>query len=113
MIAPQHEDFGMALLEANACGRPVIALGCGGATETVIDGTTGILVQQQTVDAFVAAIERFERMTFEPHVVRRHAETFGKDLFMRDFENLVYAAHEQSMLQVQLPLSPIAVKAGV
>ncbi len=113
MIAPQHEDFGMAILEANACGRPVISLARGGAVETVIDGTTGVLVEQQSVEAFAQALERFERMSFEPHVIRRHAESFSKSSFKQAFEQIVYAAHEQSAFYWQLPSPPLAVKAGV
>ncbi len=113
MIAPQHEDFGMALLEANACGRPVISLARGGAVETVIDGTTGVLVKEQSVDAFAAALERFELMSFDPHAIRRHAERFSKSSFMQAFENIVYAAHEQSAFYWQFPNAPLAVRAGV
>ncbi len=117
MIAPQHEDFGMAILEANACGRPVIAFGRGGALETVIDRTTGILVAEQTVDAFADAIEGFERMSFSPHVIRRHAERFSKARFMQAFENLVYAAYVRSEEHLEFPghlqSSPLAVEVGV
>jgi hypothetical protein len=50
-----EEDFGIAPVEAHACGTPVIAFGRGGATETVIDGETGVLFRQQTPEAIVRA----------------------------------------------------------
>jgi glycosyltransferase involved in cell wall biosynthesis len=95
LLAPQREDFGMAILEANACGRPVISFDGGGASETVIDGMTGLLVEEQSVDAFAAAIERFEHINFDPQAIRRHAESFSKPAFMKTFANLVYAAYER------------------
>lgn len=98
LIAPQHEDFGMAIVEANACGRPAICFARGGALETVIDGKTGMLVEEQSVEAFSAALERFERLTFDAHAIRRHAERFSKASFMHAFENLVYTAYERSQV---------------
>lgn len=112
LIAPQHEDFGMAILEANACGRPTISLARGGAMETVIDGATGVLVEEQSVDAFAEAIERFEHMSFDPHAVRRHAERFSKAVFMRRFESAVYAAYERSMSREVIRPSQAVLNAG-
>ena len=82
LIFPQHEDFGMTPLEVNACGRPVIAYGAGGARDTVVDGVTGMLVPEQTVSAFVAAIERFQSADFDSAAVRRHAERFSRLRFV-------------------------------
>ncbi|HTJ28669.1 MAG TPA: glycosyltransferase [Candidatus Limnocylindria bacterium] len=113
LIAPQHEDFGMAILEANACGRPVIAFARGGALETVIDGKTGLLVEEQSVGAFADAIEQAERMTFDTHAVRRHAERFSKHAFMRAFESAVYAAYEGSNEREQRQYPRLALEAGV
>lgn len=114
LIAPQHEDFGMAILEANACGRPVICFARGGALETVIDGATGILIEEQSVDAFVEGLCRFERMVFDPHAIRQHAERFSKSSFIQAFENTVYAAYERSEVDAQFQRPRIAAaKAGV
>jgi glycosyltransferase involved in cell wall biosynthesis len=115
LIAPQHEDFGMAILETNACGRPVICLARGGALETVIDGKTGLLVEEQTVEAFVEAIERFELMSFDSHAIRRHAERFSKNAFMREFESAVYSAYERSedRDRDRVPYERVALEAGV
>lgn len=110
LIAPQHEDFGMAILEANACGRPVIAYARGGALETVIDGVTGMLVDEQSVDAFAGALERFERMQVDSYALRRHAERFSKQSFVRAFQDEVYTAYEESRGAVRYAaISPVAV----
>lgn len=75
-LFPGWEDFGIAPVEAQAAGRPVIAFGRGGAAETVIDGTTGVHFGEQTVESLVQAIHQFERMTFDPANCRRNAERF-------------------------------------
>jgi glycosyltransferase involved in cell wall biosynthesis len=113
LIAPQHEDFGMTILEMNACGRPAIAFARGGALETVVDGKTGLLVEEQSVEAFSAAIERFERMTFDRYAIRRHAERFSKHAFMRTFESAVYAAHDRSDVADRVPYPRVALEAGL
>ena len=60
LLFPAFDDYGMTPVEMMACGRPVIAYARGGALETVVDGKTGVFAAEQTVDAFVDAIERFE-----------------------------------------------------
>ena len=89
LLFPQYEDFGMTPLEMNACGRPVIAYGAGGALETVIDGKTGVLVPEQSVDAFVEGIRRFEGMTFDPIEIRAYAEKFSRVLFIDELRRFV------------------------
>jgi glycosyltransferase involved in cell wall biosynthesis len=88
LLFPQYEDFGMTPLEMNACGRPTIAYGAGGALETIIDGVTGILVPSQSAAAFADGIRRFESLTFDTDVLRQHAERFSRASFivgLRDF----------------------------
>jgi len=60
LLFPGEEDFGLVPVEAMACGRPVIALGIGGATETVVDGETGCLHTEQTAEALAESVKRFE-----------------------------------------------------
>lgn len=81
VVVPGVEDFGIVPLEANASGRPVIALAAGGVLETVKDGEHGVLFREPTTAAMIAAVERAERMVFEPAVLRAHAETYGEDAF--------------------------------
>jgi glycosyltransferase involved in cell wall biosynthesis len=89
LLFPQLEDFGMTPLEVNACGRPVIAYGAGGALETVVDGITGVFAEAQTPEAFATAIERFESLSFDPGAIRAHAEKFSRDRFVRELQAIV------------------------
>ena len=84
-----EEDFGIVMAEAQACGKPVIALGKGGAAEIVNHGETGILFGEATVESIVDALERFERMRFSPLVVRQSALRFGRDRFQREFREML------------------------
>lgn len=89
-LAPQLEDFGMAMLEANACGVPVIAYGKGGALDSTIDGETGVLFGEQTLEAVIDAIKRFETISFDAAAIRRHAERFSKRRFIETIQQLVF-----------------------
>ena len=84
VLFPAEEDFGIVPVEAQACGAAVIAFGKGGATETVIDGTTGVFFEEQTVEAVIAGIEAFERMQLDPAACRANAEPFGTERFERE-----------------------------
>ena len=89
------EDFGIAPVEAQAAGTPVIAFDAGGLRETVKDThhdePTGLFFGLQTVDAIIDAVERFEQQEaeFDPMACRRHAETFGTERFRLAFRELV------------------------
>ncbi|MEX2583386.1 MAG: glycosyltransferase [Gemmatimonadota bacterium] len=82
-LFPGFEDFGIAPVEAQAAGRPVVAYGRGGAAETVIDGATGVLFMEQSADSLVDAILQFEKLTFDPTICRRNAERFDRAEFRR------------------------------
>jgi glycosyltransferase involved in cell wall biosynthesis len=84
-LFPGWEDFGIAPVEAQAAGRPVIAYGRGGALETVVDRVTGVFFEEQTVDSLVDAIERAERIDFEVSACRSNAERFDSREFRRRF----------------------------
>lgn len=84
-----EEDFGIAPVEAQACGTPVVAFGRGGATETVAAGETGIFFQEQSVESLITAIEEFEKLRFDPQRVRRNAEHFSAERFRQEFAALV------------------------
>jgi glycosyltransferase involved in cell wall biosynthesis len=81
-----EEDFGIAPLEAQACGRPVVALARGGALETVVPGETGLLVDAPTAEAFAAAIVQTLTRPFDSTAIRRHAERFGRERFHREMD---------------------------
>jgi glycosyltransferase involved in cell wall biosynthesis len=89
-LLPGEEDFGIVPLEAQACGRPVVALGRGAALETVIDGETGALVDDLSAPAFAEAIARTVDGTFDSGRIRAHAERFGRDRFGDEMEKLIH-----------------------
>ena len=81
LLFPGFDDFGIAPVEAQSAGRPVIAYARGGATETVRDGVTGLFFGEQTVAAVVEAIERFEGLALDPAACRQNAERFDSSVF--------------------------------
>ncbi|RMF76296.1 MAG: glycosyltransferase family 4 protein [Planctomycetota bacterium] len=85
LLFPGEEDFGIVPVEAQAHGCPVIAYGVGGARETVVDGTTGVLFKPQTVDALIAAMERADRLTFDPLALWEHCRRFRPERFDAEF----------------------------
>jgi glycosyltransferase involved in cell wall biosynthesis len=92
LIFPGEEDFGIVPVEAMAAGRPVIAFGRGGATETVIDGVTGVLFDEQTIAGLSQAIMRFEATPFEPGTIAAHARTFDAARFKSEMQALIEVA---------------------
>lgn len=84
-----EEDFGIVMAEAQACGKPVIALGKGGAAEIVNQNETGILFTEPSVESILDALERFDRTRFSSLVIRESALRFGRDRFQREFRELL------------------------
>jgi len=76
-----EEDFGMAPLEINSAGRPVIAFKGGGALETVIDKETGLFFDSPTVESMCQAIEEFDTCDWQPARLRSHAESYSYSAF--------------------------------
>ena len=85
LIFPGEEDFGMAPLEINAAGRPVVAYGAGGATETVTESVNGILFREQTADSLIDALEKCEQRTWDPATMREIAQRYDIHLFQKRF----------------------------
>ena len=96
LIYPGIEDFGIVMLEAQAYGKPVIACRGGGALEIVKPGETGILFEEQTADSLVGAVRDFERRTFEPERIRRHALTFDESEFRIRIKQFVMEKYAES-----------------
>jgi glycosyltransferase involved in cell wall biosynthesis len=105
-IFAANEDFGIAILEAQACGTPVIAYGRGGALETVqgvypgekpSKKTTGVFFKEQTVLSLSGALDWFERHLddFDPAVCRKNAERFSRVRFEREFKKFVATKWEE------------------
>lgn len=83
------EGFGIASIEAQACGTPVIAYGEGGVLETVISDKTGVFFKKQTVESLVDAIDRFNHLTFDPVEVRNNALRFSTERFEQEISAFV------------------------
>jgi glycosyltransferase involved in cell wall biosynthesis len=92
-IFAAEEDFGIAPIEAQACGTPVIAYSKGGATETIkgleCAEPTGVFFDTQTVEAIVDAVARFEKITISPTACRENAMRFSVERFLREFGEYV------------------------
>ncbi len=94
-LMPQHEDYGITPLEANASGRPVIAYARGGVLETMIPYTTdaakctAVFFEQQTEESLINAIEKFETLVFDSQFIRSHAEKFDEPLFVEKIREFV------------------------
>jgi len=86
-----EEDFGITVVEAMACGTPVIAFNKGGTAETVIDEQTGILFDSQTAESIKNAILKFEYLknTFKPHQISRYTKKFSRDIFEKNIKEYV------------------------
>jgi glycosyltransferase involved in cell wall biosynthesis len=89
LIFPQEEDFGLVAVEAQAAGVPVIAYKKGGSIDTIIDGKTGIFFENQTVAEIVNAVKRFVQMNFDTIKIRKNAQKFSKEIFIREFFLLI------------------------
>lgn len=90
MIFSAEEDFGIIPVEVQACGRPVIAFGKGGALETVIDEKTGVFFYRQSTDALLIAIEKFEKLhkqgLFKTEEIVEHAKKFSTERFCKQIK---------------------------
>jgi len=82
-IFPGLEDFGIAPVEAMGTGRPVIAYGAGGACDTVVPGRTGELFSEQSADALVSVLAKFDTRCYDPAECRRQASKFSRGEFRR------------------------------
>ncbi len=100
-----EEDFGMAALEAQASGRPVIAYGAGGALETVRHGSTGLLFNEQSVECLMHTLTAFDPDGFVSGVVRAHAEQFSESRFKQRMGDVVGEVMETAHLAQTEPFA--------
>ncbi|MFB0545834.1 MAG: glycosyltransferase, partial [Anaerolineae bacterium] len=95
-IFPGLDDFGIAPVEAQAAGRPVIAYAGGGALDTVVEGVTGAFFYEQTPQALLKAVRDFDDARYDPVVIRQNAERFDTEVFKRQLARFIeerYAEH--------------------
>ena len=83
------EDFGIAPVEAQSCGTPVIAYNMGGLSETIIDNKTGILFNDQSINAILNAIKRFKITEFDYTYISRHASKFSEENFAKNIQDYI------------------------
>jgi glycosyltransferase involved in cell wall biosynthesis len=109
-----QEDFGIIVLEAQAAGTPVIALGRGGALETVLENQTGVFFPDQTVESLIVAVEDFEKRQgiFDPYRIKQHAELFNEERFKLEFKRFVdqkiQEFHEDRHTRRRVRYAPLA-----
>lgn len=84
-----EEDFGIAPVEAQACGTPVIAFGKGGSLETVSDGISGVFFDTQSIESLCEVVEQFETLTWEASKIRENALHFNKQRFCDEIKSYV------------------------
>ena len=101
-VMPGEEDFGIAAVEANASGRPVIAFAAGGSLDVQIDGVTGVLFHEQTVDALCDAVLRADDIAFDPAAIRASARRrFDTQVFRKRITQVIADSISNKALQVQ------------
>ncbi len=106
-LFPGEEDFGITPLEAQACGRPVIAYGAGGALASIIDGITGRFFEEQTVESLTNVLATFDERLFDSNVIRSHALEFDMPLFRRRILQFVEAKLSEGKADTILPANDI------
>lgn len=85
LIMPQEEDFGLVSIEAQSMGIPVITYSKGGAADTVVDGTTGVIFNDQNEESLSQAIEKFREISFNRKTLMTNAKRFSKEVFKKEF----------------------------
>jgi glycosyltransferase involved in cell wall biosynthesis len=96
-LYPQIEDFGITAIEAMAAGKPVIAYGKGGITETLINGKTGTFFHHQTPEDIAQSVLQFEAKNFSMKEIRAHAERFSQQRFAEEIQRVIQEATASSV----------------
>ena len=110
LIFPGLEDFGLAPIEAMACGKPVIAFAAGGALETVREGVSGMFFYKQTPADVANAVSKFDVDRYDPQAIRRHAKLFDVSVFKQEILRFVTDKYNEYQ---SLPLLPSGERFGI
>lgn len=89
LVFPGIEDFGIVPVEAQACGKPVIAFAAGGALETIKENVTGVFFREQSAEGLIQALNQFDKMTFDCDKIRQFSLGFDAEIFKDKFEAFV------------------------
>jgi glycosyltransferase involved in cell wall biosynthesis len=103
LVVSGSEDFGLALVEAQASGRPAVAFASGGALETVRDGETGFLFHEQRWEAVAAAMIRAQENELPPERLRTAAERFDAVVFERRLKAFIEHTAERALRRAPVP----------
>ena len=102
LIQAHEEDFGIAPLEALACGRPAVALAKGGALETLTPDT-GVLFREPTEAALTEAMREVMRQRYDPTALRRQALLFGRERYRSEMRSVLERAYRAHLLRHEDP----------
>lgn len=83
------EGFGIAAIEAQSCGTPVICYEKGGVVETVVNGKTGVFFKEQTIMALNNGISEFEQQQFDAEEIHLHAQQFSEESFCKNIQEYI------------------------
>ena len=105
LIFPQHEDYGLTPLEANACGRPVIAYGKGGIETTMVpynqskqdNAFTAVFFPEQNIDSLINAIKTCETLNIDMNYIRKNAEKFDDSKFIYQIREYINKEYKRFM----------------
>ena len=98
-VCATEEDFGIAIVEAQAAGCPIIAYGKGGALESVIEGVTGYFFAEQSVESLMDCVRRYENasLQFCTDDLVKNSQRFSKERFIKEFTSFVENAGQTGM----------------
>ncbi len=100
-VFPSEEDFGIVPLEAQSCGKPVIAYKGGGSLETIVEGVTGEFFYPQTPEALAETVESFDCSKYNADDIRHNAMKFAKENFKKEFKNKVESFYAEYMRELE------------
>ncbi len=93
VVVPGEEDFGIVSVEAQSFGKPVVAFGKGGSTETVVEGETGWFFREQTADSLATLLKNIDLKTISPGKCQENALKFSGERFRQEFERYVQESY--------------------
>ncbi len=103
LVVTATEEFGIAAVEAQAAGRPVVALRAGGVRETVLEGETGVFFDEATPESLIEAVRAFDPLAVDPAACVANARRYDVEVFREAFEAAVEAALSDDRSGLRVP----------